>query len=684
MYRIGIDVGGTFTDLVAVDEGGLTTLAKVPSTPEDPSLGVLDGLTALAHRVGLDRGALLRQTDRIVHGTTVATNALLEHKGARLGLLTTEGHRDIVEMREGLKDDRYNLRMPPPEQLVPRHLRLGVRERVRADGRIETPLDPASLDPAIEALRHAQVEAVAVCYLHAYRDPVHERATRDALCRALPDVYVSLSSEVLPQIKEFERVSTTIVNAYVGPVLSRYLARLEARLSEAGYRGPTLIIQSHGGVAPIAESGRLAAGAVLSGPAGGVAGSVYAARLTGEQNLIPFDMGGTSTDICLVVEGQAALVMDRRIAGHRIALNSLDIASIVAGGGSIARVDAGGILHVGPESAGAVPGPACYGQGGGEATVTDANLVLGYLDPGNFLGGERRLDMGLAERAVDRIAAALGIDRLAAAQGIHRVINTTMAEGVRLVSVRRGVDPRRFALFAFGGAAGLHATDIARQLGLVRVIVPRVASVLSAWGMLATDLRFELSRTHIGDAKVLDGAAVKHLFDEMEAEGLARLRASFAGPARAARSVDMRYGEQVFEITVPLDDVDWNAADPLPQIVERFHRRHEALYTYSMPDQEAVLVNARVAVSGILEELPQEPTLPTAPPVPPEGERRIYFDEWVTAPVYNFDDLAPAQTIAGPAIVESATTTVLLRPTDRATVTPQGWLDIAVGAAAAA
>jgi len=682
MYRIGVDVGGTFTDLVAIDEGGLTTLAKVPSTPEDPSLGVLEGLSQLAGRFGVDRTALLRDTERIVHGTTVATNALLEHKGARLGLLTTEGHRDVVEMREGLKDDRYNLRMPPPEQLVPRRLRLPVRERIRADGRIDTPLDPASLEAAIAVLRRERVESVAVCYLHAWCDPGHERQTGEALARALPDAYVSLSSAVLPQIKEFERVSTTIVNAYVGPVLSRYLARLESRLAEAGYRGPTLIIQSHGGVAPIAEAGRLAAGAVLSGPAGGAAGSIYASRLLGEPNLIPFDMGGTSTDICLVVDGQAALVMDRKIAGHRIALGSLDIASIGAGGGSIARVDAGGILHVGPESAGAAPGPACYGQGGAEPTVTDANLVLGYLDPANFLGGARGLDEGLAERAVDRIAAGLGIDRLAAARGIHRVINTNMAEGVRLVSVRRGVDPRRFALFAFGGAAGLHATDIARQLGLVRVIVPRVASVLSAWGMLATDLRFELSRTHIGDAKVLDGAAVKHLFDEMEAEGLARLRASFAGPARAARSVDMRYGEQVFEITVPLDDVNWNAADPLPQIVERFHRRHEALYTYSMPDQEAVLVNARVAVSGILEELPQEPDLPAGPPTSPETERRIYLDDWIAAPVYAFDRLAPSQVISGPAIAESATTTVLLRPGDRAAVTAQGWLDIAVGSPA--
>ncbi|MBV9584736.1 MAG: hydantoinase/oxoprolinase family protein [Alphaproteobacteria bacterium] len=682
MYRIGIDVGGTFTDLVAIDEGGLTTLAKVPSTPQDPSIGVIDGLSRLAERLELDRAALLRDTDRIVHGTTVATNALLEHKGARLGLLTTEGHRDVVEMREGLKDDRYNLRMPPPEQLVPRRLRLPVRERIRADGRIESALDPASLEAAIAVLQRERVEAVAVCYLHSWSDPRHEQQTAEALALSLPDAYVSLSSEVLPQIKEFERVSTTIVNAYVGPVLSRYLTRLEARLREHGYRCPTLIIQSHGGVAPIAEAGRLAAGAVLSGPAGGAAGSVHAARLLGELNLIPFDMGGTSTDICLVVDGQAALVMDRKIAGHLIPLNSLDIASIGAGGGSIARVDAGGILHVGPESAGAMPGPACYGQGGTGATVTDANLVLGYLDPANFLGGERQLDTSLAERAIDRIADGLDIDRLAAARGIHRVINTSMAEGVRLVSVRRGVDPRRFALFGFGGAAGLHATDIARQLGLSRVIGPRVASVLSAWGMLATDLRFELSRTHIGDARALDGAAVKRLFEEMEAEGLARLRTSFDGPARTARAVDMRYGEQVFEITVPLDDIDWSAPDPLPQIVERFHRRHEALYTYSMPDQETVLVNARVAVSGILDELPREPELPAAAPTAACGERRIYLEDWLMAPVYAFDALAPAQTIAGPAIVESATTTVLLRPDDSALVTPQGWLDIAMVAGA--
>jgi len=676
VYRIGIDVGGTFTDLVAVDDSGKAVLAKVPSTPTDPSIGVLDGLQLLANTLGLELAALLAGTDRIVHGTTVATNALLEHKGARVGLLTTEGHRDVVEMREGLKDDRYNLRLPPPEQLVPRRLRLGVRERVRPDGRIETPLDAASLDRAIEVLQGERVEAVAVCYLHAWRDPSHEHASRDAVRRGLPRAYISLSSEVLPQIKEFERVSTTIVNAYVGPALSRYLERLERRLFEAGYARPTLIIQSHGGVAPIDESSRLAAGAVLSGPAGGVAGSVYAARLIGEGNLIPFDMGGTSTDISLIVGGQPSLAATRRIAGHTIALSSLDINSIGAGGGSVARVDAGGILHVGPESAGAVPGPACYGLGGSAATVTDANLVLGYLDPASFLGGRRKLDRTAAEAAIDDIAAALGLDRLSAARGIHRVVNTTMAEGVRLVSVRRGVDPRRFALLAFGGASGLHATDVARQLDLKRVVVPGVAAVLSAWGMLATDLRFEVARSHIGDTKTIDGGALKRLFDEMEAEGFARLRASFEGPALTTRSADMRYGEQVFEIAVPLDGVDWTNADPLPEIVERFHRRHETLYTYCLPDQETVLVNARVAVSGMLASLPQEPALPPAPPTAPRSERRIYLGDWVAAPVYDFDGLAPAQTIAGPAIVESATTTILLRPGESATVTPLGWLDI--------
>jgi N-methylhydantoinase A len=682
MYRNGVDVGGTFTDLVAVDEAGRVVLAKAASTPRDPSYGVLDGLTRLAEVLGLDTRSLLQETERIVHGTTVATNALLEQKGARVGLLTTEGHRDVIEMREGLKDDRYNLRVAAPEPLVPRARRLGVRERLRADGREETPLDGRSLDQAIAQLKRAGVEAVAVCYLHAYRDPRHEVATRTALTRALPGVYVSLSSEVLPQIKEYERVCTTVVNAYVGPILSRYLARLRTRLHDAGYAGPVLIMQSHGGVAPIEEAVRLAAGAVLSGPAGGVAGSRYAARLLGEGNLIPFDMGGTSTDISLIVNGEPQLAVDRAVAGQRVSLPSLDIVSLGAGGGSMAWVDAGGILQVGPQSAGADPGPACYGKGGTAATVTDANLVLGYLDPGNFLGGRTRLDPAAAERVVDAIADRLGTNRVTAADGIHQVVNTRMAEGIRLVSVRRGVDPRRFALLAFGGAAGLHVTDVARRLEIRRVVLPRVAAVLSAWGMLATDLRYEVVRTHIGDVKTVGAPALRKVFAQMETEGRRRLTEAFRGPVRVHRAVDMRYGEQIFEVGVSLDGVDLNEPDLMKEVVERFHRRHEELYTYSVRDQEVVLVNARVSVVGELPELPQEPALPARAAAMPRARRQVFFSswgEWRPVPVYDMDTLAPGQAIEGPAIVDAATTTVLLRTGERAGVTPLGWLDITVG-----
>jgi N-methylhydantoinase A len=679
MYRIGIDVGGTFTDLVAVDAAGRVTLAKAASTPAGQSIGVMDGLERLAAALGLERGAMLGQTERIVHGTTVATNALLERKGARVGLLTTEGHRDILEMREGLKDDRYDLRQPPPEPLVPRHRRFGVRERIRADGCIETPLDETSLRAAIAGLARAEVEAVAVCYLHAWRDDRHERHSAEALRAAMPSAYVSLSSAVFPQIKEYERVCTTVVNAYVGPALERYLGRLETRLIEAGYRGPVLIIQSHGGVATIADSVRLAAGGVLSGPAGGVAGSRHAARLIGQPDLILFDMGGTSTDISLVVDGAAQIASDRRLAGQRVGLQALDIVSIGAGGGSIARVDAGGVLHVGPESAGAEPGPACYGRGGTAATVTDANLVLGLLDPDRFLGGRARLDVAAAEAAVDRIAEALGVERMAAAEGVHRVIDARMAEGIRLVSVRRGVDPRRFAILAFGGAAGLHVTAIARQLGLSRVVVPRLAAVLSAWGMLTSDLRYEVARTHIGDASQLDAAALRTLYDELEAEGRRRLAAaSFEGPAQARRSADMRYGEQIFEVNVALDGIDWNAADLLGQLAAAFHRRHEELYTYAMPDQEAVLVNARVAVIGALPDPPQEPAVADRPPAASRTHRRIYLAGWRDVPIFDFDALAPGQTVDGPAVIEAATTTVLLRQGDRAQVSAIGWLDVAL------
>ncbi|MFM9848108.1 MAG: hydantoinase/oxoprolinase family protein [Hyphomicrobiaceae bacterium] len=678
-YKIGIDVGGTFTDLVAVDESGRVVHTKIASTPQDQSVGVMEGLTLLAGALETQLAPMLGNTERIFHGTTVATNALLERKGARVGLLTSEGHIDVLEMREGLKDDRYNLRMPPPEPLVPRNRRLGVEERIRADGRVEKALSTASLSQAIHALKAEKVDSVAVCYFHSYRDPTHERMTGEAVRAAMPESYVSLSFDVVPQIKEYERTCTTVVNAYVGPALQLYLKRLEVRLREAGYDGPLLIIQSHGGVATVTDAINLAAGAVLSGPAGGVAGSRHVARLIGFGDLIPFDMGGTSTDISLVTGGEAAISSDRRLAGHRVGLQSLDIVSIGAGGGSIAKVDAGGVLHVGPESAGAMPGPACYGRGGTVATVTDANLVLGYLNAANFLGGRAKLDTAAAEAAVDKIAEALSVDRMTAAEGIHRVINTRMAEGVRLVSVRRGIDPRRYALLSFGGAAGLHITDIARQLDLRRVIVPRLAAVLSAWGMLATDLRYELARTHIGDASALAPEDLRRMFDEMEADGRQRLAAArFEGPVHTRRSADMRYGEQIFEIAVELDRVDWSRGDLVQQIAEAFHARHEELYTYALRDQEAVLVNGRVAAIGALPALPSEPPRQVGSASSPLSRRRVYLGGWQDIPVFDFDHLGAGQIVEGPAVVESSTTTVLLRTGDRAEATSFGWLDISL------
>ena len=677
--RIGIDVGGTFTDIVAVSEAGTVTFAKATSTPSDPSIGVMNAVERLADELGISSKNLLSKTESIVHGTTVATNALLERKGAKTGLLTTLGHRDVLEMREGLKDDRYNMRLPAPDPLVPRYLRLGVRERIKPDGFVHTKLDVASLDQAIEKLRQEEVTSVAVCYLHAYKEPKHEKETKKILEAKLPGVSVSLSSEVFPEIKEYERVSTTIVNAYVRPIVENYLNRLEERLKNAGYKGAVLIILSHGGVAPIEEAIRLSAATVLSGPAGGVAGSKYGAALIGAGDLVPFDMGGTSTDISMIVNGEPALSSTRGIAGQRIALQSLDIVSIASGGGSIARVDAGGILRVGPESAGALPGPACYGKGGTEVTVTDASVVLGFLDPSNFLGGRESLDVAAAEGVLDRLANQLSVEPAEAAEGVHKVINTQMAEGIRLVSVRRGVDPRKFALLSFGGAAGIHITEIARQLEVQRVIIPRTAAVLSAWGMLATDLRYEVSRTHIGDTGSLKAGDVREVFAEMEQEGRDRLKQAFEGDVSISRSADMRYGEQIYEVDVSLDGVDFDEDDLMKNISDRFHKRHEELFTYSLPDQDAVLVNGRLAAIGALPDLPREPKTENRVETGYCTTRKIYLAGWCDAPVFNLEELVPGQTIEGPAIIESSTTTVVLRADDNVEVTDNLWLNILVG-----
>lgn len=678
-YRIGVDVGGTFTDVVCIGADGETVLAKAATTPQDQSEGVLDGLRLLATTLHVTLRELLEVTERLVHGTTVATNALLERRLARVALLTTEGHRDVIEMREGLKPDRYDLRLPPPPPIVPRRLRLPLKERLRADGTVATPLDPASLDAAIAALQAAEVEAVAVCLLHAWRDPRHEQAAGAALRAALPDAYVTLSSDVLPQIKEFERFSTTCVNAAVGPVVGRYLGRLQQRLDEAGFHGPLFVILSHGGVAPVEEAQRLAAGTALSGPAGGVAAALALARAGLGQDLVTFDVGGTSTDVALVAGGEAALGRGRVVGGERIALESLDIVTLGAGGGSLAYVDSGGMLRVGPRSAGAVPGPACYGAGGEEPAVTDANLVLGYLDPARFLGGARLLDRGAAEAAVARLAAKLGLAPMDCAAGIHQLANVAMAEGIRVATVRRGVDPRGFTLLAFGGAAGLHASAVARDLGMTRIAVPLLAAGLSAWGMLQTDLRYEVSRS-LADAVGLPAEGdLRALFAALEAEARARMALWMPGEPALRRSADMRYGEQVFEVGVPLDGVDWDAAGLPARVAESFHARHEALFTYALRGEEVVLVTARVAAVGRLPARASPPIAARAASEPVGLRRAIVGGRARELPVWSFARLAPDQRVAGPAIVESDTTTVLLLEGDTARLDARGWLEVGIG-----
>jgi N-methylhydantoinase A len=682
MLTIGIDVGGTFTDLVAIEASGRTVFAKVLSTPQDQSIGVMAGLDELARRLDLSCAQMLAQTQRLVHGTTVATNALLERKGAKVALLTTAGHRDVLEMREGLKGNRYDLRTPPPEPLVPRELRFGVRERLRPNGEVLTPLDQDSLGEAIAAIKASGAASVAICFLHSYRNAAHEIAASERLMRELPDVNVSRSVDVLPQIKEYERVSTTVVNAYVEPVVRRYLTRLEQRLAEAGFKGSLFIILSHGGMAPVQEAVRLAAATVLSGPAGGMSGCRRCAAMLGIPDLVAFDMGGTSTDISLIADGGVTLSADGGLAGQRIALRSLDIASLAAGGGSIASVDSGGIFHVGPESAGALPGPACYGQGGTEATVTDANVVLGYLDAGAFMGGKRPLEARAAEAAIDRLAAKLKITRIEAAAGIFRLVNLKMADGIRLMTVRRGVDPRRFALLSFGGAAGLHAAELARELELERIIVPTAASVLSAWGMLTSDLRYEVSRTHFETGARSTASEIRGIFDGLEKQAAERMKVWFDGPIQIERSAEMRYGEQIFEIDVPLDGIDLDSPSLISEIEDRFHRRHEELYTYASRDQEVVFVNARVAAIGaVAAPATSKAVVTSASPCTPRSRRKAFFGQWLDVPVYALDDLKPGQRLEGPAIVEAETTTVIVDAGDSLSVNAFGWLDIRVAKA---
>ena len=682
MFKIGIDVGGTFTDLVVEREGEPPRTFKTPSTPQDPSEGLLVGLEDVAAAFGVSLKDLLAQTERIIHGTTIATNTLVERKGARVGLITTEGFRDLLEMREGLKEDRYNLRMTPVEPLVPRYLRLGVPERVRSDGAVEVELDEEALDRALETLDREGVDALAVCFLFSYLNPDHERRVAEKIRDKFPGAYLSLSHEVLPQIREFDRLSTTVVNSYVGPAVGEYLTRLMERLASTAHGQDLLVLQSNGGVAPIEDSVRLAVHSILSGPAGGVSGAAYYGGLLDETKVIGFDMGGTSTDISLISDGVPEMTTERFEGGWKIAVPMIDIQSLGAGGGSIASVDTGGILHVGPGSAGAEPGPASYGKGGTDPTVTDASVVLGYLDPANFLGGKAPLDRAKAEQAVERdVGQPLGLSTVEAAQGIHEVVATNMAEGIRLMSVQRGVDPREFAIIAFGGASGLHASHVARQLQIEKVRIPPMAPVLSAFGMLSTDLRYDLSRSYPAGLEEVDLAAVRSIVDGLEGQGRERLaaRAVDDDDIDVEMSAEMRYLDQVYEVNVPIPDLSQEGRAVRDQWAANLHRRYEELYSYHQSDQEVRLVTLRVTVRGRLPKsaLPERRPGPSSSDAS-KGRRDVFLDGWTSVPVFALDELSAGTEIEGPAILESDFTTVLVEPGDRATVDRYGGLEIAV------
>jgi N-methylhydantoinase A len=633
---VGVDVGGTFTDLAALVDGRVVT-AKVPSTPRDQSEGVMAVIEAAA----------LETVEAFAHGMTVATNALLERRGARTALVTTEGFRDVLEIGRQNRPHLYDLARRRPPALVPRELRFCVRERMGPDGELE-PLDEESLAAAVDALREADVEAVAVCLLFGFLHPEHERRVGEAVREALSDVHVSLSCDVLPEMREYERMSTTVADAYLAPTLGRYLRALEEQATQGGLPAPR-VMQSSGGVVELADAAERAASCVLSGPAGGVVGASYVGRASGFEDLLTFDMGGTSTDVAPIVGGDVQTTTGAVVAGVPIRHPTVDVHTVSAGGGSIASADSGGALRVGPRSAGADPGPAAYGKGGEEPTVTDANLLLGYLRDGVELGGgEVVLDRSRSEAALGALGSALGLDAVQAALGVIEVANAEMVRALRVISVQRGLDPRDFALVAFGGAGPLHACALAEELAIETVLVPRASGVLSALGLAISDLRRDLVAPHPAPLEGLDRDAVEAAFAALEEQAADALPG-----ATCTRAADVRYRRQSFELTVAADD--WE------DLAERFHAEHEQRHGYAMPDEPVELVAVRV--TAMVEVA--SPELEEAPGggASPQGEREARFgDEAVTVPVYDRSALGAGDDLDGPAIVELAEATCVVRP----------------------
>jgi N-methylhydantoinase A/oxoprolinase/acetone carboxylase beta subunit len=647
--RIGIDTGGTFTDLVRLGPAGLS-VHKLRSTPDDPSRAIVAGietLTATGSTAGPTTGL------HVVHGSTVATNAVLERKGATVALVTTQGFEDVLRIGRQTRPELYNFQVPARRPIVAAELTFGIRERLDASGQPLVPVDLAALDALAADLRARAVDIVAVCLLHAYANGAHERTVADRLARA--GLTTSMSHAVLPEYREYERWSTTVVNAYVTPIIDRYLGALETRLSGS----QLLIMQSNGGSISAAAARRQAVRTVLSGPAAGVVGARAVGAAAGFRRLVSFDMGGTSTDVSLI-DDAIATSTDSTIGDFPVRLPVIDIHTVGAGGGSIAFVDAGGALRVGPRSAGASPGPACYGVGTA-LTVTDANLLLGRLDPDQFLGGRMALDVSRAQAAAEPLARALRLDVLALAEGVIRVTNANMERAIRVVSVERGHDPRRFGLLAFGGAGGMHACEIAERLEMSAVVMPKFAGVLSALGMLVADVTRDYSASVLERSDAVTGPALDRRFRPLVATARAELRAEGFSPARQVltRHVDVRYVGQSYEITVPFG----------PAYRRDFDRRHARLYGYANPARPTEVVNVRVTATGVTEK----PRLPFARArrhaARPSAQRPGRFaGRNVTVRCFRWEDLAPGSTGLGPAVITGGEATAVIPPGVRFTV----------------
>ena len=668
--KIGIDVGGTFTDFIVSGDGHETLIHKVLSTPDDPSLAVLAGLKEVASMLmpHADFRKFVASIDTIVHGTTVATNTTLTHTGARSALLTTSGVRDALEMRRGIRERQYDNRYTNVKPLVPRYLRVGVGGRLDRNGVEIEALSLEDIRRAIAMFKSEKIEAVSICFMNAFANPAHERAAEELVRKELPEAYLTVSTKLLPTIRFYERVSTTVLNSYVGPRLNHYLYRLVTTLKEAGFDGVLLIMQSNGGVMSPQVAREKAALTLLSGPAGGPGAGLFYARALGTDRCITTDMGGTSFEASVAI-GTPATVTDGEIARHKIALPMLDIHTIGAGGGSIAWLDDGGLLRMGPQSAGAAPGPACYGKGGTLPTTTDANLVLGYLDPDYFAGAKMQLDTAAARRAIEtNIATPMGLTIEAAAAGMYRVACNNMAQGVREVTIKRGYDPREFPLIAAGGAGPIHSCLICNELEIPLQIVPHSSSVLCAFGMLLSELKHDFLRTFVARLDTLDWKRLVTVLDEMQREGeqvLAEERIA-ASQRRCSVQFDCRYLKQYHEVSfdVPLQAIEQRDT---ATIARSFHAAHNRLYGYTLEAEgtSIELINVRLQAVGVTEKRDhaENPYHRADASHATKLRRRIYIPEtntYQTAQIYDGHRLRHGNRIAGPALIETATTAVFV------------------------